>query len=539
MKTIRILFTSVGRRVELLQAFRSAADRLGVALEIWGADMAENAPALLYCDRTIKVCRIRDKEYIPSLLSLCEREGINALVPTIDTDLLILSQNKDAFAKVGTTVFVAAEDKVAVCRDKRFTADYFNSVGLKSPHPVDDYTKYAAGFPAFIKPKDGSSSIGAHKVENEGELKAYSEQVDDYIVQPFISGTEYTVDVFCDAEGKPIYITPRIREAVRAGEVLKTKIVNDEQIIAEVKALVADFKPAGAITVQLIRDNNSDIDYYIEINPRFGGGAPLSIKAGADSAEALIRVILGERLEYVDCASADGAEFSRFDQSARVLVGKSEIKAIIFDLDDTLYCEKDYVRSGYRAVAKELPKIENAYGKLWSAFEEGHAAIDKVLSDEGVFTPELKERCVSVYRSHIPEIKLCEGVAEMLAALRAKGIKLGIITDGRPEGQRNKIMALGLENMVDEIIVTDELGGAIFRKPCDISFRIMQRKMGVPFESMVYVGDNLTKDFIAPKQLGIRAIWFDNADGVHKTSCEYRLLEEKICDIGSIIELVK
>lgn len=539
MKKIKILFTSVGRRVELMQAFRSAADRLGVSLEIWGADMAENAPALLYCDRVVKVCRIRDKEYIPSLLSLCDKEKIDALVPTIDTDLLVLSQNKSEFAKVGTTVMVANEDKVALCRDKRYTADYFNSVGLKSPHPVDDYTKYHEGFPAFIKPKDGSSSIGAHKVENESELISYSKQVADYIVQPFISGTEYTVDVFCDLDGMPIYITPRIRQAVRAGEVLKTRIVNDSQIIDEIKALVADFKPAGAITVQLIRDDNSGIDYYIEINPRFGGGAPLSIKAGADSAEALIRLLLGENLEYKPNASADGAEFSRYDQSARVLVGKSEIKAVIFDLDDTLFSEKDYVKSGFSAVEKELPQVNDAYEKLLGAFKDGHAAIDKVLCDEGIFTSELKNKCVLAYRSHFPKIELYEGVCEMLSSLRKMGIKLGIITDGRPDGQRNKIKALGLEALVDEIIVTDELGGAIFRKPCDISLRIMQRKLGVPFESMVYVGDNLTKDLIAPRQLGMRAVWFDNPESVQKASSKYRAAQEKICDIGSIIELVK
>lgn len=539
MKKIKILFTSVGRRVELMQAFRSAADRLGVSLEIWGADMAENAPALLYCDRTVKVCRIRDKEYIPSLLSLCEREGIDALVPTIDTDLLILSQNKSEFSRIGTTVFVASEDKVAVCRDKRYTADYFNSVGLKSPHPVDDYTKYNGGFPAFIKPKDGSSSIGAHKVENESELVAYSKQVDDYIVQPFISGTEYTVDVFCDVDGKPIYITPRIREAVRAGEVLKTKIVNDEQIISEVKALVADFLPAGAITVQLIRDANSGIDYYIEINPRFGGGAPLSIKAGADSAEALIRLLVGEKLEYIHCASADGAEFSRYDQSARVKTGEGEIKAIVFDLDDTLYSEKDYVRSGYRAVAKEIEQVENAYEKLCRAFEEGHAAIDKVLLDEGIYTEELKARCLEAYRSHLPEIELYSGVSEMLVSLRAKGIKLGIITDGRPIGQRNKIKALGLEALVDVIIVTDELGGEAFRKPNDISFRIMQRRLGVPFEEMVYVGDNAAKDHIAPRQLSMQAVWFNNTDGIYSSPTGAILPEKKIDTITDITNFIE
>ena len=539
MKKIKILFTSVGRRVELMRAFRSAADRKGISLEIWGADMTDTAPALIFCDRTVRVCRIKDDAYIPSLLDICKRENIDALIPTIDTDLLLLAENKQHFCEMGTKVLISAPDKIKVCRDKRFTADYFNSVGLKSPHPVDDYTKYEGGFPAFIKPKDGSSSIGAHKVENIDELKNYAEQVPDYIVQPFIDGVEYTVDVFCDFEGAPVYITPRIRQAVRAGEVLKTKIVNDSRIIDEIKALVDDYKPCGAITVQLIRDGESGIDNYIEINPRFGGGAPISMAAGADSAEAILRLLSGDKLEYHPDAASDGAVYSRYDNSACVSYGNAKVKAIIFDLDDTLYSEKAYIRSGYRAVAKLLPGVENCEKKLWEAFENGKVAIDTVLSDEGIYTDELKNKCLATYRSHLPEIELYVGVSEMLTSLRAKGIKLGIITDGRPEGQRNKIKTLGLEELVDEIIVTDELGGAAFRKPCDISFRIMQRKLGVAFESMVYVGDNLTKDLIAPRQLGMRAVWFDNSDGVHTMPSGALLPENKIDAITDIVKFVK
>lgn len=90
--------------------------------------------------------------------------------------------------------------------------------------------------------------------------------------------------------------------------------------------------------------------------------------------------------------------------------------------------------------------------------------------------------------------------------------KVGIITDGRPEGQRNKITALGLEEYVEEIIITDELGGTEYRKPCDKAFRIMQEKMGVKFERTLYIGDNLKKDFQAPLQLGMRAVYFCNLD---------------------------
>lgn len=317
-RKIRILFTSVGRRVELVQEFVFAAKKLNYDLEIFGADITDTAPALKFCDRTVLVPKINDTLYIPTLLECCEKNCIDLLIPTIDTDLLVLSKNKKDFQNIGTKVLVSEKNKIAICRDKRLTATYFQSLGLASPLPVDDYEEYHFGFPAFIKPKDGSSSIFAYKINNQHELKTFASQVPDYIIQPFIDGTEYTVDVFCDFEGQPIYITPRIRLAVRAGEVLKTKIVQDEIIVNEIKTLIADYKPCGPITVQLIRENGTNKDYFIEINPRYGGGAPLTMKAGANSAQALLKLLTGELVKYTPNAAENGAVYCRFDQSIRV-----------------------------------------------------------------------------------------------------------------------------------------------------------------------------------------------------------------------------
>ena len=315
---MRILFTSVGRRVELIQAFRNASKHLGIDLIIYGADMDETAPALCFCDKKIRVCNISNEDYIPSLLGLCKQERIDALIPTIDTDLLLLSQNKSLFERNGTKVFVSMESKIRVCRDKRETAKFFESVGLKSPIPVDDYKKYDMGFPAFIKPKDGSSSVNAYKVNNALELETYANRVPDYIVAPFIEGVEYTVDVFCDYDGNPLLITPRIRLAVRSGEVLKTQVDLDETIIEETKQIVDVFRPCGPITIQLIRQKDTGRDFFLEINPRFGGGAPLSMKAGADSSAVLLRLINGEKLRFFGNTAEDGAIYSRFDQSVRI-----------------------------------------------------------------------------------------------------------------------------------------------------------------------------------------------------------------------------
>ncbi len=314
----KILFTSVGRRVELVQQFKAAALKLNTELEIYGGDLDLTAPAMHFCDKRVILPRIRTAEYIPFLLDFCKKESIDVLIPTIDTDLLVLSEHRTEFLNNGTRVLIAATEKVALCRDKNYTADYFISLGLNAPKTVNLVEDYKDKFPAFIKPKDGSSSINAFKAEDMEQLKQYGAQIEDYVIQPFVEGTEYTVDIFCDFDGKPVYITPRIRMAVRSGEVLKTKIQQDEDIIAEMKTLVKDFKPWGGITVQLIKDNITGKNYYIEINPRFGGGAPLSMMAGANAAEALIRLMNHENMQYCPDAAENGAIYSRFDQCVRV-----------------------------------------------------------------------------------------------------------------------------------------------------------------------------------------------------------------------------
>lgn len=192
------------------------------------------------------------------------------------------------------------------------------------------------------------------------------------------------------------------------------------------------------------------------------------------------------------------------------------LSAVVFDLDDTLYSEKEYVRSGYKAVAEILLKVADAEEKLWRAFEEKKPAIDIVLKDEGIYSEELKERCLGTYRKHKPDIQLYPGVAEMLKEIRRCGMDIGIITDGRPDGQQKKIDALGLEPMMDSIIITDELGGLECRKPCGKAFRLMRDMIGNGgYSTMCYVGDNIKKDFIAPEELGMRCIWFRNRDGLY------------------------
>lgn len=136
----KILFTSVGRRVELLQAFREAAKREGISLKIYAADMSDTAPALCFGDVAVRVCRISDEDYIPQLSRICKENGIDLLIPTIDTDLLKLSRARADFERDGTRILISAPDKIALCRDKRLTYDFSGSAGCARPRRLTAWT---------------------------------------------------------------------------------------------------------------------------------------------------------------------------------------------------------------------------------------------------------------------------------------------------------------------------------------------------------------------------------------------------------------
>ena len=190
-----------------------------------------------------------------------------------------------------------------------------------------------------------------------------------------------------------------------------------------------------------------------------------------------------------------------------------ELDAMVFDLDDTLYSEKEYVRSGFHQIAALFPEIPDAEVSLWKFFLDKKPAIDCFIEKERI-SKDLKKKCLDVYRFQKPDICLYPGVHDMLLRLK-KQIKLGLITDGRPEGQHAKIRVLGLESIFDYIIITDELGGASFRKPNTTAFKLMAEALNVNNAKMCYIGDNIQKDIAGAEALGMTAILFQNRDGLY------------------------
>lgn len=315
MASFNVLVLSAGRRVELIQAFQKARDRLKIESEIVAADCSGLAPALYFADSSCKLPRIEDPNYVTSIIDICNAKNISVIVPTIDTDLLLLAENKEYIEKkTNAKLLISDLEVVRICRDKINTQKFLeeNNFGIAKMYTEKELTSDDIKYPLFIKPVSGSSSINTFKVNNKKELDTYISLIERPIIQDYIEGEEFTVDVFLDFDSNIITIVPRLRIAVRSGEISKGKIIKDREIINDVNRLMNLLKPIGHITVQLMKTD--DGIKYIEINPRFGGGAPMSIQSGADSCENIFRLLMGERLEYNENYK-DNITFLRFDRS--------------------------------------------------------------------------------------------------------------------------------------------------------------------------------------------------------------------------------
>ncbi len=188
------------------------------------------------------------------------------------------------------------------------------------------------------------------------------------------------------------------------------------------------------------------------------------------------------------------------------------MKSVLFDLDNTLYPEIDFVRSGFRAVARYLgSRYELNEDSLFSQMLEilqsdGRGRIfDRLLENTRLYREERVKLLVSLYRSHRPDIKLYDDVLPTLEHLRHHSLRLGMVTDWMTSVQRNKIDALGLESLFDVIIYTDELGPDCV-KPSDIPFKVALELLQVEASEAVYVGDDPAKDFPAPNSMGMLTI---------------------------------
>lgn len=294
---INILITSVSRKVWLAKAFKDALRDEGIDGKVISLDINSLSAGLYVSDKHYLVPASSDRNFIPAVLEICKKENIKLLIPTRDGELLLFAKNKDKFKKQGTHVMVSNPEVIEVCNDKYRFYQFLTRNNIPAPktyHP-HKINFPAAHYPLLVKSRYGSGSKSVFKVENEKELKFFVNYIPNPVVQEFINGKEYTIDLFSDFNGKVLTVVPRERIEIFCGESYKGKTTNDIQIIKYAKNLAEKLGTIGHITIQCIK--NDDRIKFIEVNPRFGGGAALGIKAGANTPVLLFRLILGKRIE--------------------------------------------------------------------------------------------------------------------------------------------------------------------------------------------------------------------------------------------------
>jgi carbamoyl-phosphate synthase large subunit len=315
-RNINIMFTCVGRRVSLLEGFRRAAGDLKIKSSIIGTDTTELSPALQLCDKKFIVKPVTHRDYLKEILHIVKKKKFGLLIPTVDLDLKLLAKNKAKFEELGCCVLISNPKVIDICQDKRKAYRFLAKNGFDTPVTASvssTRSRRTTKYPCFLKPWDGYASRGTAVIKNRNELAVFSKRIPNCIVQQYIEGVEHTCDVFVDFSGSVRCVVPRKRIEVRTGEVSKGQIVKNVKMMRKTAEVVEALGAGpGVITVQLILTKKGEIE-FIEINPRFGGGAPLAIKAGADFPKWILQQLIDKKPRIKFDGFKDGLIMLRYD----------------------------------------------------------------------------------------------------------------------------------------------------------------------------------------------------------------------------------
>jgi carbamoyl-phosphate synthase large subunit len=287
-----VLVTAASRRVPLVLAFKRAIESLGCGGSVVVADVNPLSPAVHVADRAYLVPLSNDPAYLDEIETICAAESITVLVPTIDDELELFAAARGRFAARGTTVVVSPPDTTAACNDKLRTCARLRESGVPAAATwLADALPAPAPLPLFVKPRSGRGGIGAFAAHTERELAFFTSYVADPVVQEFLAGPEYTIDLLCDFAGSPIAIVPRERVVIRAGVIDRGRTSRDPALIDLARACASALPFVGPVNIQCRVVGG--VPTVFEINPRFSGGIPLTIAAGADFPRLLLELALG------------------------------------------------------------------------------------------------------------------------------------------------------------------------------------------------------------------------------------------------------
>lgn len=329
---MNILFTCAGRRTYLLKYFK---ENMNEGDKVVATDMQLSAPALQVADVKLQVPAVYAPKYVDITLQICKEQKIDTLLSLNDLELPILAENKAMFEAEGVKVIVSDPSVIDIAFDKYKTAQWVESLGLKSPKTyvrLED-AKHALEtgelhFPLFMKPRWGSGSIGLESIADMEELDIYYHLLmkkikktilatasvgDEYImIQEKLTGNEFGLDVMNDLEGNNVAVSVKQKLAMRAGETDKAVTVDLPEVREIGHKIGTALKHIGNLDVDVMQNEKGEY-CVLELNPRFGGGFPFSYEAGVNLPKAIIEWVKGNKVDASILQPEYGRMFSKND----------------------------------------------------------------------------------------------------------------------------------------------------------------------------------------------------------------------------------
>lgn len=290
---MNVLITSASRKVSLVKAFQRALTEEGGG-QVIAIDASPRSAALYFADKGYIVPPGLGQDFVTAVQGICQKQNVQLLIPTRDEELLFFAELREPLRQMGVTVMVPKPEVVKICQDKRLFIAFCAQYGFLVPKTYEAAIAVAE-FPVFVKERFGKGSKKVFRVESTSELNSLLSRLKEPIIQQYVEVPEYTVDLFADFSGRVLSVVPRERIFIFGGESFIGGTCKNWDIIKEAQRLAQALGLVGHATIQCFW--HEDRVKFIEVNPRYGGGANLAFAAGAFTPRMLVRLVLGKKVK--------------------------------------------------------------------------------------------------------------------------------------------------------------------------------------------------------------------------------------------------
>lgn len=265
--------------------------RAGFEGRLVATDADETAAGLYLADEGFVVPRADDDDFLPTARAVIEQAGVDVILPTTGYDLPRYAEIREELADSGVTAVVSSPEAIDTCTDKlafhdALADDYPFPRTATDPDELDTY-------PCFVKPVAGKGSRHVARCETPEEARQAMDTGEPMLVQEYLPGEEYTVDVLSDMDGEPLVAVPRVRMETKGGISFKGRTVLDDEIRTICRGIARDLGLVGPSCMQLKRDAEGT-PRLVEVNPRLGGGTVIATHAGVNLPHLTLRLAAGE-----------------------------------------------------------------------------------------------------------------------------------------------------------------------------------------------------------------------------------------------------